>query len=54
MQHTSWTDGLEPMADGDRLIGLAGVVPLRLLAERTGLRNLMGATGSAVGQAWCW
>ena len=36
--------GLELMGDDDRLVGLAGALPLRLLAERTGLRaGLSGA-----------
>ncbi|MGH3281743.1 MAG: IS1380 family transposase [Trebonia sp.] len=38
MQSTSWADGLEFTGDDDRLIGHAGVLPLRLLAERAGLR----------------
>ena len=31
-------DGLELVGDDDRLVGFAGALPLRLLAERTGLR----------------
>ena len=38
MQGSSWADGLELVGDDDRLVGFAGVLPLRLLAERTGLR----------------
>ena len=38
MQATSWADGLELVGDDDRLVGFAGALPLRLLAERTGLR----------------
>jgi hypothetical protein len=38
VQGTSWADGLEFTGDDDRLVGLAGALPLRLLAERTGLR----------------
>ena len=38
MQSTSWADGLELIDDDDRLVGFAGALPLRLLAERTGLR----------------
>ncbi len=38
MQVTSWADGLELIGDDDRLVGFAGALPLRLLAERTGLR----------------
>ena len=44
MQSISWADGLELIGDDDRLVGLAGALPLRLLAERTGLRaGLSGA-----------
>ncbi|MGH3615330.1 MAG: hypothetical protein ACRDRK_22590 [Pseudonocardia sp.] len=38
MQSTSWAQGLELVGDDDRLVGFAGALPLRLLAERTGLR----------------
>jgi DDE family transposase len=38
VQSTSWADRLELVGDDDRLVGFAGVLPLRLLAERTGLR----------------
>jgi hypothetical protein len=38
VQGSSWADGLELVGDDDRLVGFAGVLPLRLLAERTGLR----------------
>ena len=38
MQHSSWADRLELVGDDDRLVGSAGALPLRLLAERTGLR----------------
>ena len=38
MQGTSWADGLELVGNDDRLVGFAGALPLRLLAERTGLR----------------
>ncbi|MBA2695893.1 MAG: hypothetical protein H0U62_08645 [Actinobacteria bacterium] len=37
MQSTSWAAGLELVGDDDRLVGFAGALPLRLLAERTGL-----------------
>lgn len=43
MQVTSWADGLELVGDDDRLVGFAGALPLRLLAERTGLRAGMSA-----------
>ena len=39
MQHSSWADRLELVGDDDRLVGFAGALPLRLLAERTGLRT---------------
>ncbi len=38
MQATSWADRLELVGDDDRLVGFAGALPIRLLAERTGLR----------------
>ena len=38
MQGSSWAEGLELVGDDDRLVGFAGALPLRLLAERTGLR----------------
>ena len=37
MQDTSWADGLELIGDDQRLVTHVGAVPLRLLAERTGL-----------------
>ena len=39
MQSTSWADRLELVGDDDRLVGFAGALPIRLLAERTGLRT---------------
>ena len=36
MQSTSWADRLELVGDDDHLVGFAGALPLRLLAERTG------------------
>jgi hypothetical protein len=38
VQGSSWADGLELLGDDDRLVGFAGALPLRLLAEQTGLR----------------
>jgi hypothetical protein len=43
VQATSWADGLELIGDDDRLVGFAGALPLRLLAERTGLRAGLSA-----------
>lgn len=43
MQATSWADRLELVGDDDRLVGFAGALPVRLLAERTGLRADMSA-----------
>jgi hypothetical protein len=37
VQSTSWADGLELVGDDQRLVTHVGAVPLRLLAERTGL-----------------
>jgi hypothetical protein len=38
VQDTHWADGLELVGDDERLVAHAGALPLRLLAERTGLR----------------
>jgi hypothetical protein len=38
VQDTSWADGLELVGDDRHVVAHAGIVPLRLLAERTGLR----------------
>ena len=38
MQDSSWADRLELVGDDDRPVGSAGALPVRLLAERTGLR----------------
>jgi hypothetical protein len=43
VQITSWAVGLEFTGDDDRLIGHAGALPLRLLAERSGLRAGLSA-----------
>ena len=43
MQGSSWAAGLELVGDDDRLVGFAGALPLRLLAERTGLRAGLSA-----------
>ena len=43
MQGSSWADGLELVGDDDRVVGFVGALPLRLLAERTGLRAGMSA-----------
>jgi hypothetical protein len=43
VQGSSWADGLELVGDDDRLVGFAGAAPLRLLAERTGLRAGLSA-----------
>jgi hypothetical protein len=43
VQATSWADRLELVADDDRLVGFAGALPLRLLAERSGLRAEVSA-----------
>ena len=37
MQRTSWAAGLELVGDDERCVALAGLLPLRLLAERGGL-----------------
>jgi len=37
VQGTSWAAGLELVGDDDRCVALAGLLPLRLLAERAGL-----------------
>jgi hypothetical protein len=38
VQGTSWAAGLELVGDDERLVAHAGLLPLRLLAERTGPR----------------
>jgi len=43
VQGSSWADRLELVGDDDRLVGFAGALPLRLLAERTGLRAGLSA-----------
>ena len=43
MQSTSWADGLELIGDDERLVAHVGAVPLRLLAERSGLRAGLSA-----------
>ena len=43
MQNTSWAGGLEFTGDDDRLVGLAGALPMRLLAEQTYLRTGLSA-----------
>ncbi len=43
MQGTSWADRLELVGDDDRLVGFAGALPVRLLAERSGLRAVLSA-----------
>ena len=43
MQLSSWADRLELVGDDDRLVGSAGALPLRLLAERAGLRAGLSA-----------
>jgi len=43
VQDSSWAQRLELVGDDDRLVGSAGALPLRLLAERTGLRTRLSA-----------
>jgi hypothetical protein len=43
VQHRSWADRLEFVGDDDRLVGFAGALPVRLLAERAGLRAGLSA-----------
>jgi len=43
VQDSSWADRLELVGDDDRLVGSAGALPVRLLAERTGLRAGLSA-----------
>ncbi len=47
MQGTSWAAGLELVGDDERLAAHAGLLPLRLLAERTGLRAGLSADAPA-------
>ena len=39
MQSTSWARGLELVGDDERCVALAGLLPVRLLAEKSGLRS---------------
>jgi hypothetical protein len=43
VQNTSWAAGLEFIGDDDRLVGLAGALPMRLLAEQGSLRPGLSA-----------
>jgi Transposase DDE domain group 1 len=43
VQDSSWADRLEFVGDDDRLVGFAGALPVRLLAERAGLRAGLSA-----------
>jgi hypothetical protein len=43
VQNTSWAGGLEFTGDDDRLIGYAGALPVRLLAEQGDLRAGLSA-----------
>jgi hypothetical protein len=43
VQSTSWAAGLELVGDDERLVAHAGLLPLRLLAERSGLRAGLSA-----------
>jgi hypothetical protein len=45
VQSTSWADRLELVGDDDRLVGFAGALPLRLLAEWAGLSAAMRRQG---------
>jgi hypothetical protein len=49
VQHSSWADRLEFVGDDDRLVGFAGALPVRLLAERAGLRAGLSAAMSRRG-----
>jgi hypothetical protein len=43
VQATCWADRLELVGDDERLVGFAGALPVRLLAERSGLRAALSA-----------
>jgi len=43
VQSTSWADGLELVGDDERLVAHTGLLPLRLLADRTGLTGRLSA-----------
>ena len=53
MQDSSWADRLELVGDDDRLVGSAGALPVRLLAERTGLRAGLSAAMTVAGSPRC-
>jgi hypothetical protein len=50
-QGSSWADRLELVGDDERLVGFAGALPLRLLAERLGLRVALTAAMRRAGFA---
>jgi hypothetical protein len=56
VQHSSWADRLEFVDDDDRLVGFAGVLPVRLLFERAGLSAAMSdaASSRCTTAASCW
>ena len=43
MQRTSWAAGLELVGDDERLVAHAGLLPLRLLADRRAARQSPGS-----------
>lgn len=43
VQRTSWAAGLELVGDDERCVTLAGLLPVRLLAERSGLTGGIAA-----------
>jgi hypothetical protein len=43
VQRTGWARGLELVGDDERCVALAGLLPVRLLAERAELRAALSA-----------
>ena len=43
MQHMSWARRLELVGDDERCVAVAGLLPVRLLAERSGLTERLSA-----------
>ena len=51
MQHTRWHHGLKVTADGQGLVGHAGAVLLRVLADRSGLTAALGPAFARAGKS---
>lgn len=43
VEATEWAEGLSPSAGGQKLVGKAGIVPVRRLADKTGLADALSS-----------